>query len=143
MIYILTLLFIAPFLNRKESRWFVSAYAFILLAAKEFRLFLDMAGADFFLFTSYIQVACMCGSVVLLEGNQRRFSVLLFFLYAVYNICIVTWWGYVPLLFYSWVGVAVIIIQTGLVTFKERGTLKNGFMFGIIWAISLLASRYT
>jgi hypothetical protein len=142
MSYVLVLLFIAPFIDRKESRWFMSVYAFILLAAKELRVHYGIVGEDFFLYTSYTQIICMCASIFLLEGLERKTSVALFFIYAAYNFSISTWWGYVPLLFHTWVTTAIILLQTMVVTFGERGLLKNTLMVGVAFVVSFTADRY-
>jgi hypothetical protein len=142
MVYVLTLLFIAPFIDRKESRWFMSAYAFILLFTRELRVLYDIVGLDFFLFTSYTQIICMCISILLLDGKERKASVCLFLIYAVYNICIVAWWGYFPLLFYPWVALGVVLLQTMVVTFKERGLIKNTLILIVAVTVSFTASRY-
>lgn len=142
MVYILTLLFIAPFVSRRESRWFTVAYAFILLAAKEIRIYLEYVGAEFFLFTSYVQIFCMFCSIFLLDKHERVFAGLVFFAFSVYNVCIAIWLGYIPLEFYTFISITVTYIQIFIVTFKEKGFLKNVSMVGVVWATSTLASRF-
>jgi hypothetical protein len=142
MAYILTLLFIAPFIDRKESRWFVSAYAFIFFVTRELHSIFNVVGADGFLVNSYVQMACMCLSVFLLEGKERVISALVFLLFATYNVCVALWWGVIPLFFHPWLVVGVIMLQMTIVTFKERGIVKNTLMICIATIVNFVAIRY-
>lgn len=142
MVYVLTLLFISPFLDIKESRWFVSTYAFILLLAREIRVYLELVGSDYFLFTSYTQLACMCLSVFLLKDKIRVVSVSVFVLFSAYNYLMYLWWGFVTPIFHNWIFIAVIAIQTMVVTFPERGFRKNIYLITVTSIISLVAYRY-
>ncbi len=140
MAYILTLLFMAPFITRKESRWFMVAYAFILLVAKEIRTTLEVIGPEFFVFNSYVYVACLCASVFFLEGTERKVSVLLFFLFSVYSVSIALWWGAIPISLYYAFGVMLIIAQTMVVSYKEKSFIKNTAMFLVAWFVGSTAS---
>lgn len=142
MSYVLTLLFIAPFIDRKESRWFVSAYAFIILAANEMQVLLDLKESSVFLLFSYAQIFCMCLSIVLLEGRERILSTVLFLLFALYNVCIVLWWGSVSLLNYPFIVMCLILSQIMILTFKEKSLLKNISMFITASVIGFLTTRY-
>jgi len=147
MAYILMLLFISPFLNRKESRWFLVFYAFILLFARELRWVLEDIGITtegrlFFEFYSLVQFFCIFGAGYLLSGWQRVLSVSVFIVFSLYNMCISCFWGSISIMYYDWISLAVIIIQSSIVTITEKSAIKNICMILIAWMTTIISTRY-
>jgi hypothetical protein len=147
MAYILTLLFISPFINKKEFRWFLVFYAFVLLTAKELRILLVeygfiSDGKDFFEYYSLVQMILIIGSAILLTGWQKIASISVYLVFSAYNILIYWFWGFVPLLYYDWISAGVLMAQTFILTYHERSMSKNLAILTVAWVMSVSASRY-
>lgn len=125
MAYILTLLFAIPFVGRKETRWFLFLYAFILLAANDIRVLLGYSGTELYSFYSDTQLVLASISIYFLRGTERALSAGLFCTFSLYNIFIVWMWGEIPIFYHKQISIAVVLMQLGIVTYKNTGFLKN------------------
>jgi hypothetical protein len=148
MAYILVLLFTSPFITKKEFRWFLIFYAFVLLVARETRLLLIdwgwylTEGKSFFEYYSTVQIVFMIGAGVLLTGWQRIASIAVCFVFSTYNIMIYWFWGMIPINYYDWISLGVVMAQMFILTFDERAIVKNLAMMIIAAVVSVSAARY-
>lgn len=147
MAYILALLFTSPFIRKKEFRWFLIFYAFVLLIAKELRfLLIDLGyttdGKEFFEYYSMIQMVFIVGAAILLTGWQRIASIAIYLVFSTYNILVYWFWGAVPITYYDWISLGVVMAQTMVLTFHERSFGKNVAILTIAWIVSVSAARY-
>ena len=148
MALILTLLFITPFLRERSSQVFLVLYTFVIFVAKDLRILLvelDLlsGGKEFFQFYSSVQFVVIVGTAILLTGWQRVVSILVFFIFSIYNISIYWFWGDVPIIYYDLITEVVILSQVAIVSAKERIFSKEGAWVMLVSIVVYhAASRY-